>query len=139
MKVLSWSCRGLRNPTTIRALKKLLKTQCLDLVLLMETKLNNTDRKAKSSLACGPLSNVFLIDCNMSQGHRSRGLAILWNNVIIFDIIHFNKMFVDLYITSSNNNFSWFASGIYGYPQHSQKYLTCELIKELYQNREQSN
>jgi hypothetical protein len=139
MKVLSWNCRGLGNPTAVRALRKLLKTQCPDLVFLMETKLKNFDRKAKSSLACGPLSNIFLIDCTISLCHRSGGLAVLWNNVISIDILQSNKMFVDLYITSSNNNISWFASGIYGYPYHSQKHLTCELIKELHQNRDQTN
>jgi hypothetical protein len=138
MKVLSWNCRGLGNPTAVRALRKLLKTQCPDLVFLMETKLKNFDRKAKSSLACGPLSNIFLIDCTISLCHRSGGLAVLWNNVISIDILQSNKMFVDLYITSSNNNISWFASGIYGYPYHSQKHLTCELIKELHQNRDQT-
>jgi exonuclease III len=59
MKIISWNCRGLGNPTAVRALKKLLKTQCPDLVFLMETRLKADDKKAKSTLVCGPLSIFF--------------------------------------------------------------------------------
>jgi hypothetical protein len=40
-------------------LKKLLKLHCPDVVFLMETKLSATDKKAKSILSCGPISNFF--------------------------------------------------------------------------------
>jgi len=62
MKILSWNCRGLGNPAAVRALRKILKITCPDVVFLSETKLNNADTKAKSVLSYGPLSNVFLID-----------------------------------------------------------------------------
>ncbi|MCI72567.1 RNA-directed DNA polymerase (Reverse transcriptase), partial [Trifolium medium] len=43
MKLISWNCRGLGNPTAVRALKKLIKDQSPDIVFLMETKLRTTD------------------------------------------------------------------------------------------------
>jgi hypothetical protein len=70
MKSLSWNCRGLGNPSAVRALKKLLKTQSPNVVFLMETRLKKSDPKAKCSLLCGPLSNLFIIDCSIANGHR---------------------------------------------------------------------
>jgi hypothetical protein len=48
-------------------------------------------------------------------------------------------MFIDCYITACNLNISWYAFGIYGYPYHPQKHLTCEIIKDLSYNRNTSN
>lgn len=71
MKYISWNCRGLENPAAVRALKELLKTQNPDLIFLMETRLQNDDCKAKSTPLCGPLSNLFMIDCIVANGRRS--------------------------------------------------------------------
>lgn len=91
MRCLSWNCRGLGNPSAVRALKKLLKAQCPDIVFLMETRLKIDDKKAKSTLLCGPLSNCFMIDCNYVNGHRSGGLALIWNDYVNLAILHANK------------------------------------------------
>ena len=40
MNLLSWNCRGLRNPQTINALKKVVKNEEPKIVFLMETKSN---------------------------------------------------------------------------------------------------
>lgn len=37
MSCLSWNCRGLGNPSTVRALRELIRTQKADIVLLHET------------------------------------------------------------------------------------------------------
>lgn len=136
MKVLSWNCRGLGNPSAVRALKKLLKTHCPDFAFLMETRLKKNDPKAKCSLTCGPLSNVLIIDCNMSHGHRSGGLALIWNDSIQIDFLQYNNTLIDMYMTSCNMNISWYASGIYGSPYTTQKYLTCKTIRDLAVNRQ---
>jgi len=105
----------------------------------METKLKKFDPKVKSSLLCGPLSNMYMIDCNIVQGHRSGGLALIWNYITHVDIIQSNKNLIDVYITARNINISWYATGIYGFPYFSQKHLTCKAIKEIYQTRNNSN
>jgi len=135
MKCISWNCRGLGNPAAVRALKKLLKSQNPDMVFLMETRLQKSDRKAKSSLLCGPLSNMFMIDCVVANGRRSGGLALIWNNVLNIDIIQSTKNLIDKYITSSNIDFSLYATRIYGFPYYSQKHLTCAAIKDIYHDR----
>jgi exonuclease III len=135
MKILSWNCRGLGNPSAVRALKKLLKTNCPDLVFLMETKLHSKDKKVKSVLSCGPLSHFFIVDCNINNGSRSGGLAVLWNDYIQIDFLQSNKMIVDMYITACNINFDWFATGFYGSPYYNQKHLTCATINDLYSRK----
>jgi hypothetical protein len=135
MKILSWNCRGLGNPTAVRALKKILRRHCPDLVFLMDTRLKATDSKAKSTLACGPLSNMFLIDCNTLNGHRSGGLAALWNDSVSVDVINANNTYIDMYLTSCNDLNSWYATGMYGYPYNSKKHLTCTAIKDIHQTR----
>jgi hypothetical protein len=124
MKYLSWNCRGLGNSSAVRAYKKLIRSFCPDLVFLIETKLLQSDPKAKSTLTCGPLSNFFMVDCNMHNGHRAGGLAIIWNCNVHVDILQFNKMFIDTYITACNSPFSWFSTGLYGSPYTNKKYLT---------------
>jgi len=76
-----------------------------------------------------------MVDCSLNKGHRSGGLVILWSVVIQVVIIQSNKMLIDTYITSSNFNTSWYATGMYGYPITSKKHLTCNTSKDLYQQR----
>jgi len=61
--------------------KKLLRSNCHDLVFLMETRLKLSDPKVKSSILCSPLSNFHLIDCKNFKGHRFGGIAIIWSDV----------------------------------------------------------
>lgn len=50
MKILSWSCRGLGNPGTIRAFRKLLISERPLVVFLMETKLKNCQMNLLNTL-----------------------------------------------------------------------------------------
>jgi exonuclease III len=135
MKLLSWNCRGLGKPSAVRALKKLLKVTCPDVVFLVETKLSESDTKAKYILSCGPLTNVFMVNCNISNGNRSGGLALIWNNSVTINILNFNKMIIDMYITACNTNNQWFATGFYGSPYQHSKHLTCNTINNLAHHR----
>jgi exonuclease III len=39
MKILSWNCRGLGSPTTVRTLSRLIRIENPQIVFLMETRL----------------------------------------------------------------------------------------------------
>jgi len=136
MKILSWNCRGLGNPAAVRALKKLLQSNCPDVMFLMETKLADTDTKAKANLFCDPLSNLFMVNCDLSAKNRSGGLALIWNQSVNINILSFNKISIDAYITSCNTNIQWYATCIYGSPYANHKHLTCETINNLHLNRQ---
>jgi hypothetical protein len=49
-------------------------------------------------------------------------------------IIGFNDNMIDYYVHCDLPNKKWRATGIYGYPKHNQKHLTCDLISQLYQS-----
>jgi exonuclease III len=61
MNILSWNCRGLGNPWTIRDLCQLTKEKNPSLVFLMETKLR---RKKMELIRCKlGFKNLFVVDC----------------------------------------------------------------------------
>jgi len=132
MKILAWNCRGLGNPDAVHAYKRFLKFQCQDVVFLMETKLKESDSKIPSKLCLGHLQNHFLVSCNSEGGGRSGGLVLIWHNDVNLHITNHNKMSIEFYIVDSITNDKWYATGLYGYPTQSNKYLTCETIKNLY-------
>lgn len=132
MKILTWNCRGLGNPDAVRAYKRLLRSNCPDVVFLMETKLKNSDFNVSNKLCVGYLQNHFIVNCNTEGGGRSGGLALIWHNDVQLHITNFNNMLIEFYVLDSFNNNTWYASGLYGYPTQSNKHITCETIKNLY-------
>jgi exonuclease III len=75
MSLLSWNCRGLGSPRTVKDLCQLVKEKKPNMVFLMETKLRSASFdsiKAKLGFSC-----VFVVD---SKG-RSGGLALSGKNI----------------------------------------------------------
>jgi exonuclease III len=130
MKILSWNCQGLGNPRTVRALKKLLDSHSPDLIFIMETKLVNSNFQF--------ITNHFesysarSVNCTTSGGGKAGGTALIWNHcTIMIDIINFDFNYFDVLISTESDPNKWRATGIYGYPQHQNKLLTCRLISDL--------
>jgi exonuclease III len=130
MKTLSWNCRGLGKLSAVRALKQLILAHHPDMVFLTETKFLRTDFSKKTNNF--GLPNNFAVDCTITHRNRRGGIAMLWNNNVNINIIGFNDNMIDCYMEGDNNDNNWRAIGIYGYPKHNQKHLTCELISQLY-------
>jgi hypothetical protein len=105
----------------------------------METKFQSSDFHKKVRFTGDTLPNSCIVDCIVSNSSRSGGLAMLWSNDVKLDIIAYNERVIDCYITCSNNNERWRASGIYGYSNHHQKHQTCDIINNLYQTDNHAN
>jgi exonuclease III len=139
MKLLSWNCQGLGNPKTVRALQKLITQNHPDIIFLMETKLHNITDKFKAKFAAS--YNIYVIDyiLNGERG-RSGEILFLWNyctcHVEIKDV---NSNYINALVTNISNQMQWRATGVYGYPQHHNKHLTCELIQNLANNSFNNN
>jgi hypothetical protein len=133
MKLLSWNCRGLGKPRAVRALKRLLTVNCPDVVFIMETKLTDNDGNIKAKLCHGSLTNYFLVNCSTMNSGRCGGIVLLWNDTVNINISLHNENYIDFYVASLTNNYVWRATGLYGYPKHTQKALTCNLINYLHQ------
>ncbi|GAU51479.1 hypothetical protein TSUD_413680 [Trifolium subterraneum] len=130
--------RGLGNPKTVRALKKLFATHHPDIIFLMETKLMDSQYQFLDSYRDSYTSHF--INCSVTGGGRAGGLALIWNHCTVnMDIKNFDLNYIDMLISSSHTNFSWRATGIYGYPQAPNKYLTCRLINDLACTNNNSN
>jgi len=72
MSILSWNCRGLGNPRTIRDLFRLVKEMHPDLICLMETKLQS------ARLECLKLKLGFDYVLVVDSRGKSGGLALFW-------------------------------------------------------------
>jgi exonuclease III len=130
MKILSWNCQGLGNPRTVRALKKLINNYQPDIIFLMETKLMTTQYHFLNMY--NDNYSTHTINCSVIGGGRAGGLALIWNHCnVSMDIKSFDLNYIDMSISNSTNNQSWRATGIYGFPQAQNKYLTCQLINDL--------
>jgi hypothetical protein len=101
------------------------------MVFLSETKLQSSDLRQRTNSFGPHLSNHFVVDCNISHCNRGGGLAMLWTSDVNLNIIGYNENMIDCFVDCGNTNNSWRATGIYGYPKHHQKTMTCELISNL--------
>jgi exonuclease III len=131
MRILSWNCRGIGNPKTVRALGKLISNHNPDILFLMETKM-----LCSNSVFLSRFKNKYhthQVDCSTSGGGKAGGLLLLWNpcNVDV-TIIDEEFNYIDMHINT--NNFQWRATGVYGFPKAQDKLLTCNLINELASN-----
>lgn len=84
MKIISLNCRWLGNPQTVRALKKIISLENLDMIFIMETK--RKDYKLFQLSNIGNLDCLAAVSCAMEGKHRVVGLSCLWNNTVNIDI-----------------------------------------------------
>jgi exonuclease III len=102
MKILSWNCRGIGNPRTVRALNKLIANNSPDIIFLMETKMLSTRSTFLSRLK--DTYKTHQVDCSTTGGGRAGGLLLLWNSCNFdLNIINANLNYIDMQI--SHNNF----------------------------------
>ena len=74
MNVISWNCRGLGSKTKEEAMRNLIKTENPDIMLVQETKLEESDflQSSKKFWKKGGTKAI-------SARGASRGLGTLWN------------------------------------------------------------
>ena len=126
MKLLSWNCQGLANPWTVSALHSLCWRERPNIVFLMETMLD-TQILEKVRNRCG-FSNGLCLSSNGNSG----GIGLWWNELDV-SVISFSSHHVLAVILNDQKNPSWYAVGIYGWPETGNKFLTWQLMKQLRQ------
>lgn len=139
MNILAWNCGGLGKPLAVRALRKLIKVHCPNMVFLSETKLCESDLNLKSKLCIDILPNYHLVNFEKCNGKRSGGLAMLWNTDVNLFIHIYNKRFIDCYISCSMIGDFWYATGLYGFSTHNEKLKTSDLIKKISSRHQHDN
>ena len=92
MSLLSWNCRGLGNPQTVNALKKVIRLEDPNLVFLMETKSNEEWVKIVRN-QCG-FKDSFIVPSDGLKGW----LALFWKSDIKVDVLDSSLSFIDALI-----------------------------------------
>ena len=95
MNPLSWNCRGIGNPRSIRALHNLVQQYNPKIVFLMETKVGV--RKMKRVQSRIGIQNGIIIP---SEG-RSEGFALLWERELDVELKSYTRNHIDAIVTDS--------------------------------------
>lgn len=121
MSCLSWNCRGLGSPRTVRVLKDLLRVHKPVFVFLMET-LSFANKIEDLRVRFG-FDNCFSVD----RVGRSGGLAILWMNKFKCEVSTYSRNHIDV-LVSENNAHSWRLSCYYGFPERDRRKEACNIF-----------
>ncbi|XP_042939426.1 uncharacterized protein LOC122274455 [Carya illinoinensis] len=122
---LSWNCRGLRNPHTVRELHRLVKTKCPNFVFLIETKCGrNKVEEIRNKVG---FDSSFVID---SKGF-SGGLAFLWNSSDNFNLESYSQQHISLNLKKEEVNTEIQFTGFYGSPYTAKRTDSWNLMKML--------
>ena len=114
--VLSWNCRGLGNPRSVRALHDMMRQWNPKVVFLIETKAK-TRRMKRIKNRIG-LANGLIVPCVGRKG----GLALLWNREIDLEIKSYSQNHIDVVINDAEKSIKWRLTGFYGHPETHRRY-----------------
>ncbi|KAL8476214.1 hypothetical protein ACS0TY_028757 [Phlomoides rotata] len=123
MKILSWNCRGLGQPTTVPALKELVKAHKPDVLFLFET-LSFSSRITNFSSVLG-FECCFVVCCV----GRSGGLCVFWKVEDLCYLISYSNNHIDLVVKHSLGD--WHLTGYYGFPERCRRKHSWDLLRQL--------
>ena len=98
MKIICWNVRGLENPRTCLAVKKILHMHKPQLIFLCETKLKSGQvKKVCNQLA---IENIFVVDSEEKIG----GLAMMWNTYMAVQIKLYSRHHINFQVQNAQGN-----------------------------------
>ncbi|TYH15526.1 hypothetical protein ES288_A05G048900v1 [Gossypium darwinii] len=125
MKFLSWNCRGVGNPATVRELKQLLVANVPDIIFLCETKINSNGFHRIRSLC--RMEGCLAMD---SDG-KSGGLALLWRDGINVSIQNYSKFHIDSLVRLEDDVVLRF-TGFYGQSDPSSRLQAWNMLRRVH-------
>ena len=96
MRILCWNCQGLGNPWIGRSLHNLVREQVPTVCFLMETRL---DKEGFENLY-GDLQ--FWNKIIVKQPNVGGGLALLWKNDAVMDLINYSSNHILMKVTEKD-------------------------------------
>jgi hypothetical protein len=125
MSCLSWNCRGLGNPQTVRVLHQLVKERKPSLVFLMETLCS---QKKMESVRCRlGYEGLFVVD----PIGRSGGLALFWRHNRDLEIFNYSKSHIHAVVKDAEGLPFWQFTGFYGNPDSARRGESWALLRHL--------
>ncbi|XP_012854346.1 PREDICTED: uncharacterized protein LOC105973839 [Erythranthe guttata] len=129
MNCIFWNCQGLGAPLTIHVLGDIIRDHQPRLVFLSETRATlQLIEKLKRRWNLNGL-------CVEKVG-QSRGLALFWQKDLAVDLISYSNNHIDAEVSGVNHNSKWRVTGFYGFPEHSRRQLSWNLLRNLGQRRD---
>lgn len=124
MNCISWNCRRLGNPRTVRALGDLLREHKPNLLFLIET-ISFANKIEKIRVKFG-FDHCFSVD---RVGHGG-GLDVLWKRSAQCQVAGYSNHHIDM-LFLENNIVAWRLSCYYGYPECTRRRESWNLIHRL--------
>ena len=98
MNCLSWKCRGLGNPATVRELRSVVKQEGPGLLFLMETKI--AAKRVESLQNLLGFAGCFAVDSDGLSG----GIGLFWTSEVQVDLQSFSSGHIDVMVQNNNLN-----------------------------------
>lgn len=124
MILLSWNCRGLGTPRTVRVLKEMIKSHRPTFLFLSETLVEGNKIEVLSSKL--GFSNYFSVD---RQG-RGGGLAVFWKHNVRCSVFDSSQNHIDV-IMKESNSVSWRLTCFYGFPERERRQASWDFLRFL--------
>jgi len=124
MKILSWNCRGIGNPATVRELRDFAKDNAPSVIFIMETQI------AKYRVENLRYTLGFDYSFVVGSCGRSGGLGLFWKNDVSVSVKKFSKYHSDTFVSEKGKE-PWRISFIYGEANRSLRYRTWDIMKQM--------
>ncbi|XP_018853114.2 uncharacterized protein LOC109015083 [Juglans regia] len=122
---LSWNCRGLGNPRTVRELHRIVKCKNPSLIFLIETKCGReTVEKARNRLG---FDSSFVVDNRGLSG----GVAFIWKDDLDVTLDTYSQNHISLLIKDGIAKMKWLLTGFYGSLCTSGRKHSWRLLRAL--------
>jgi exonuclease III len=116
MSLISWNCRGLENPWTVRDLCLMVKEKRPALLFLIETK-SRKNKLEGVRIKLG-FEGLFVVD----PVGRSGGLALLWKEAGCLDIQNFTRQHINAVVHSPGRDNQWKLTCLYGHLETAKRH-----------------
>jgi hypothetical protein len=127
MILISWNCRGIGHPQTVRDLCQLVKDKKPSILFLIET-ISQKHKMEWLRVRLG-FEGLLAVD----PVGRSRGLALFWKEDVGLEIQNYSHRHITVVIQGTNFNKSWRFTGFYGHPDTSKRDESWALLRHLEQ------
>lgn len=124
MSYISWNCRGLGKPRTVRALGDMLRDQKPIFLFLIET-ISVASKIEELRIKFG-FDYCFSVD----RVGRSGGLAVLWKRIAQCQVDSYSSHHINM-LFMNGSTVSWRLSCYYGYPERTRRRESWSLIRRL--------
>ena len=111
IKIFSWNVRGLNGGEKRKLIKSVIRSQKVDLVCFLETKMQEMLEKVVKSLGVGRFLNWDTVDAREVSG----GILLFWDNRVL-DLLELEQGGFSIFgrFKSLEDGFVWVFTGVYG-------------------------